>query len=48
MIETINQSQETAILESFLELVKSPYGDFAAIGKLRQFKDEMQRLENYA
>lgn len=34
MIETINQSQETTILESFLELVKSPYGDFAAIGKL--------------
>ena len=34
MIETVNQPQETAILESFLELVKSPYGDFAAIGKL--------------
>ena len=34
MLETIDWSQETAILESFLELVKSPYGNFAAIGKL--------------
>jgi ubiquinone biosynthesis protein COQ4 len=34
MLETINQSQEAEILESFLEVLKSPYGNFAAIGKL--------------
>jgi ubiquinone biosynthesis protein COQ4 len=36
MLETSHQSQETAILDSFLEVVKSPYGDFAALGKLSQ------------
>ncbi|MEH2379645.1 MAG: Coq4 family protein [Nostoc sp.] len=45
MIETINQSQETAILESFLELVKSPYGDFAAIGKLSRFLNDPATLQ---
>ncbi|MHC5935149.1 Coq4 family protein [Nostoc sp.] len=45
MIETINQSQETAILESFLELVKSPYGDFAAIGKLSHFLNDPATLQ---
>lgn len=34
MIETTDRSQKAAILENFLELVKSPYGNFAAIGKL--------------
>jgi ubiquinone biosynthesis protein COQ4 len=45
MIETINQSQETAILESFLELVKSPYGDFAAIGKLSHVLNDPTTLQ---
>ncbi len=45
MIETINQSQEKAILESFLELVKSPYGDFAAIGKLSRFLNDPATLQ---
>ncbi|MBD2296429.1 hypothetical protein H6G06_23835 [Anabaena sphaerica FACHB-251] len=45
MIETINQSQETAILESFIELVKSPYGDFAAIGKLSHFLNNPATLQ---
>ncbi|MDP5017864.1 hypothetical protein FJR11_09465 [Anabaena sp. UHCC 0187] len=45
MIETINQSQEKAILESFLELVKAPYGDFAAIGKLSHFLNDPATLQ---
>lgn len=45
MIESINQSQETAILESFLELVKSPYGDFATIGKLSHVLNEPATLQ---
>ncbi|MEH2325179.1 MAG: Coq4 family protein [Nostoc sp.] len=45
MIETINQSQETAILESFVELVKSPYGDFATINKLSHVLNEPVTLQ---
>ncbi|HYX13548.1 MAG TPA: Coq4 family protein [Nostoc sp.] len=45
MIETINQSQETAILESFVELVKSPYGDFVTIGKLSHVLNEPATLQ---
>jgi len=33
-MKTLNQSQEKVILDSFLEVVQAPYGDFAAIGKL--------------
>ena len=32
----MNQSEETTILENFVELVKSPYGNFVAIGNLSQ------------
>lgn len=45
MIETIDQSQETTILESFLESVKSPYGDFAAIGKLSHVLNDPATLQ---
>jgi ubiquinone biosynthesis protein COQ4 len=45
MIETINQSQETAILENFLELVKSPYGNFASIGKLSHVLNDQATLQ---
>jgi ubiquinone biosynthesis protein COQ4 len=45
MIETISPPQETAILESFLELVKSPYGDFAAIGKLSHVLNDPATLQ---
>lgn len=45
MIEPTNQSQETAILESFLELVKLPYGDFAAIGKLSYILNDSTTLQ---
>jgi ubiquinone biosynthesis protein COQ4 len=45
MVETIDRSQETAILESFLELVKSPYGNFAAIGKLSQGLNDPATLQ---
>ncbi len=45
MMETIDRSQETAILESFLELVKSPYGDFAAIGKLSYILNDRATLQ---
>jgi ubiquinone biosynthesis protein COQ4 len=45
MIKTINQSQETAILESFLELVKSPYGDFASISKLSHVLNDRATVE---
>jgi ubiquinone biosynthesis protein COQ4 len=45
MVETTHQSQETAILESFLELVKTPYGDFATIGKLSQGLNDRATLQ---
>ncbi|XGW00258.1 MAG: Coq4 family protein [Leptolyngbya sp. BL-A-14] len=45
MTETIEQSQEMAILESFLELVKSPYGNFAAIGKLSHALNDSATLQ---
>jgi ubiquinone biosynthesis protein COQ4 len=45
MIEITDQSQETAILESFLELVKSPYGDFAAIGNLSHVLNDSATLQ---
>lgn len=34
MIKSCEPSQEALILDSFLEVVKAPYGNFAAIGKL--------------
>jgi ubiquinone biosynthesis protein COQ4 len=45
MIETIDRSQETEIMESFLSLVKSPYGDFAAIGKLSRILNDPDTLQ---
>ena len=45
MTQTIDQSQETAILESFLELVKSPYGDFAGISKLSHVLNDPATLQ---
>ncbi len=44
-MEIINKSQETTILESFLELVKSPYGNFAAIGKISQALNDTDTLQ---
>ncbi len=43
--ETINQSQEGKILESFLELVKSSYGDFGAIRKLSVILNDATTLQ---
>lgn len=34
MTKTINYSQEQEILNNFIELVQTPYGNFSAIGKL--------------
>lgn len=45
MTQAIDRSQETAILESFLELVKSPYGDFAGIGKLSHALNDPATLQ---
>lgn len=45
MVETTHQSQETAILESFLELVKAPYGDFVAIGRLSHALNDPSTLQ---
>lgn len=48
MLKPVDQLQETAILESFLELVKAPYGDFAAIGKLTHALNDSASLQNVA
>ena len=45
MIETIDRPQETAILESFLELVQSPYGDFAGINRLSHVLNDRATLQ---
>jgi ubiquinone biosynthesis protein COQ4 len=45
MLETINQSQEAEILESFLEVLKSPYGNFTAIGKLSHALNDPATLQ---
>ncbi len=44
-MKTINQSQEKAILDSFLEVVKAPYGDFAAIGKMSDAINDPDTLQ---
>lgn len=45
MIKTFDLDQEAAILESFADIVKSPYGDFAAIGRLSQALNNPATLE---
>lgn len=39
------QTQETAILDCFLDLVKSPYGNFAAINKLTYLLNDSATLQ---
>jgi ubiquinone biosynthesis protein COQ4 len=41
-----NQAKNTIILESFNELVRSPYGNFTAIGKLAQALNAPDTLQN--
>ena len=42
----MEQSQETSILESFLQLVKTPYGNFADIGRLSHFINDQATNQN--
>jgi ubiquinone biosynthesis protein COQ4 len=48
MIATTDRSKETVILESFVELVKAPYADFSAIGKLSQILNDPATLQTIA
>jgi len=41
----VSQDRETKILSSFLKLVKSPYGDFSAIGEMSHALNDRQTLE---
>jgi ubiquinone biosynthesis protein Coq4 len=45
MIEPSNQAQEASILESFLDLVKSPYGDLSAINRLSKALNDPATLQ---
>ena len=45
MLETVSRDRETEILSSFLKLVKSPYGDFSAIGAMSHALNDRQTLE---
>ena len=42
----MEQSRETAILESFLQLVKTPYGNFVDIGRLSHFINDLATNQN--
>lgn len=44
-MKTINQSQEKAILDNFVKVVKAPYGDFSAIGKLSDALNDPDTLQ---
>ncbi len=48
MIETFDSCQESAILESFVDVVKAPYGDFACIGKLADALNNTATLQKVA
>lgn len=45
MPETIDRSQETAILDSFQTLVKSAYGDITAIGQMSNALNDSHTLQ---